>query len=125
VLSAHPGTRFDLVWPPYSMLVWLDFLQRDQLDVTFAFKRYMTQAIARLSNVTIVDLQAHDEITGNLDLYRDLYHFAPQVNEWIVARACAHIDAEDVSNVERYERDLRARLAAWQPPVVGSASWNR
>jgi len=125
VLSAHPDTRFDLVWPPYSMLVWLDFLQRDQLDVTFAFKRYMTQAIARLSNVTIVDLQAHDEITGNLDLYRDLYHFAPQVNEWIVARACAHIDAEDVSNVERYERDLRARLAAWQPPVVGSASWNR
>ena len=125
VLSAHPDTRFDLVWPPYSMLVWLDFLQRDQLDVTFAFKRYMTQAIARLSNVTIVDLQAHDEITGNLDLYRDLYHFAPQVNEWIVARACAHIDAEDVSNVERYERELRARLAAWQPPVVGSASWNR
>lgn len=125
VLSAHPHTRFDLVWPPYSMLVWLDFLQRDQLDVTFAFKRYMTRAIARLPNVTIVDLQGHDEITGNLDLYRDLYHFAPQVNEWIVARTCAHADTEDASNVERYERDLRARLAAWQPPVEGSASWNR
>ena len=125
VLGAHPGTHFDLVWPPYSMLVWLDFLQRGQLDATLAFKRYMAQATARLPNVTIVDLQGHDEITGNLDLYRDLYHFAPQVNEWVVARTCAHLDDEDASNVERYERELRAKVAAWRPPAEGSATWSR
>jgi hypothetical protein len=125
VLEAHPATQFDLVWPPYSMLVWLDFAQRGQLDPTFAFKRYLAQAVARLSNVTIVDLQGHDEITGNLDLYRDLYHFAPQVNEWIVARTCAHLDVEDASNVGDYESHLRSALAAWRPPVEGSAAWNR
>jgi hypothetical protein len=125
VLEAHPATQFDLVWPPYSMLVWLDFAQRGQLEPTFAFKRYLAQAVARLSNVTIVDLQGHDEITGNLDLYRDPYHFAPQVNEWIVARTCAHLDVEDASNVGDYERRLRDALVAWRPPVEGSAAWTR
>ncbi len=125
LLRAHPHTHFDLVWPPYSMLVWLDFRQRNQLDVTFAFKRYMTQAVSALPNARIVDLQGHDEITGNLDLYRDLYHFAPQVDAWIVARTCANLDGEDASNVERYERDLRAKLVAWRPPAEGGVAWTR
>ncbi len=125
LLGTHPHTQFDLVWPPSSMLVWLDFVQRKQLDVTFAFKRYMTQAVAALPNTRIVDLQGHDEITGNLDLYRDLYHFAPQVDAWIVARTCANLDGEDPRNVERYERDLRGKLAAWRPPVEGGVAWTR
>ena len=115
-LRAHPATQFDLVWPPYSMLVRLDFLQREQLDVTFDFKRYVARAVNALPNVNIADLQGHDEITGDLDLYRDLYHFAPRVNRWIVSRTCSNLDHEDAGNVERYERELRARLASWRPP---------
>ena len=124
-LGAHPQTQFDLVWPPYSMLVWVDFEQRGQLDVTFEFKRYMAQVLAALPNVRIIDLQGHEEITGDLDLYRDLYHFAPQVNRWIVGRACSGLDVEDASNVVRFERDLRDTLVAWRPPSQGGAAWNR
>jgi len=62
------------------------------------------------------------EITGDLDLYRDLYHFAPQVNRWIVARTCGNADSEDAGNVERFERELRMQLATWRPPrETGSA----
>jgi hypothetical protein len=124
-LRAHPQTHFDLVWPPYSMLVWLDFLQRGQLDVTFEFKRYMAQVVGALPNASVVDLQSHDEITEDLDLYRDLYHFAPQVNAWIVERTCANLDVENASNVERYARALRAQLAAWRPAPEGGTAWNR
>jgi hypothetical protein len=125
LIRAHPQTHFNLVWPPYSMLVWVDFLQRSQLDVTFEFKRYMAQALAALSNARIVDLQGHDEITENLDLYRDPYHFAPQVDAWMIARTCGNLDTEDASNVERYERELRTKLAAWKPPLEGGAAWTR
>jgi len=122
VLRAHPRTQFDLVWPPYSMLVWVDFLQRAQLDVTFGFKRYVARSVQGMRNVRIADLQGHAEITGDLDLYRDLYHFAPQVNRWIVARTCGNADSEDAGNVERFERELRMQLATWRPPrETGSA----
>jgi pimeloyl-ACP methyl ester carboxylesterase len=57
MLEAHPQTQFDLVWPPYSTFVWQDFAQRGQLDVTLAFKRYVTATVQRMQNVRIVDFR--------------------------------------------------------------------
>jgi hypothetical protein len=116
IVRAHPRTRFDLVWPPYSMLVWVDFAQRGQLDVTLAFKRYVAEAVQGLRNAHVVDLQGHDEITGNLDLYMDIYHFAPRVDRWLVERSCAGLDQVDAANAGAYERQLRTALRAWRPP---------
>jgi hypothetical protein len=121
ILRAHPETEFELVWPPYSILVWQDFAQRSQLDVTFGFKRHVIAATAGLPNVRVVDLQAHDEITTDLDRYMDIYHFSPDVNRWIVARACAGDDRVDASNVEAFERRLREQIVAWKPPTARAA----
>jgi hypothetical protein len=118
ILRAHPETTFDLVWPPYSILVWLDFAQRGQLDVTFDFKRHVIAATAGLPNVRVVDLQAHGEITTDLDRYMDIYHFSPDVNRWIVERACAGEDRVDAGSVDAFEQQLRGQIAAWQPPTT-------
>lgn len=120
VLAAHPGTRFDLVWPPYSMFVWVDFVQRDQLEVTLAFKRYVIDATRVLRNARVVDLQVHDEITSNLDLYMDIYHFAPDVNRFIVERACGGFDRVDWKNVADAERRLRDALQAFRSPATNA-----
>jgi hypothetical protein len=118
MLRAHPETDFRLAWPPYSILVWVDFLQRGQLDLTLAFKRYVLTAVSGLSNVHVVDLQVRDDITGNLDLYMDIYHFAPQVNRWLVEEACAGRGDVDAGNVDAFERRLRAQLLAWRAPAA-------
>src|SRR5512143_699288 len=41
LLRAHSATEFDLVWPPYSIVVWADFVERRQLDVSLDFKRWV------------------------------------------------------------------------------------
>jgi len=117
-LKSHPQTRFDLVWPPYSMFVWRDFAQRAQLDVTFDFKRYVARTVGALKNVGIVDLQPHAEITTDLDLYMDIYHFAPQVNRWTIDRTCAGLDQVDAAGAADAEQRLRAALAQWRPPAA-------
>jgi hypothetical protein len=108
----HPQTEFDVVWPPYSILVWLDFAQRDQLEVTFAFKRYVFDATRGLPNIRIVDLQAERAITHDLDRYTDLYHFDPKVNAWLVAAACSGKDGVDARSVVAREEDLRRQIAS-------------
>jgi len=118
VLGRHPRTHFDLVWPPYSMFVWRDFAQRAQLDVTLAFKRYVADAVAKTGNASVVDLQTHSEITTDLDLYMDIYHFAPKVDRWMIERTCAGLDRVDAAGAVAAERRLRAVLAAWHPPVA-------
>jgi len=120
-LARHPGTHFDLVWPPYSMFVWRDFAQRAQLDVTLDFKRYVADAVRSMKNVSIVDLQTHAEITTDLELYMDIYHFAPQVDRWVIERTCAGLDRVDSTTAAAAERHLRDALAAWHPPVGQTA----
>ena len=113
LLRSHPETEFDLVWPPYSILVWIDFAQRDQLDVTFAFKRYVVSAVASLPNVHITDLQGERAITHDLDRYDDIYHFDPAANESLVQSACAGTHRVDAANVAMYEGLIREQLAAF------------
>jgi hypothetical protein len=99
------------------MLAWADFAQRDQLDVTLAFKRYVVEVSDALPNTGVVDLQGHDEITTDLDQYMDIYHFGPAVNRWIIERVCAGEDRVGPASVDVYERHLREVLARYHPPA--------
>jgi hypothetical protein len=121
-MAAHPETEFDLVWPPYSVVVWGDYVQRRQLDATLAFKRFVFAATRGLPNVRIVDLQPVTAVTHNLDNYTDLYHFSPAINEWLVAEACAgrhRVRSDD--NVDALEQDLRAQARAFDPTSLSAS----
>jgi hypothetical protein len=127
ILRAHPDTEFDLVWPPYSILVFLDFAQRGQLDLSLAFKRYVFDATRGLPNVRITDLQADAAITHDLDRYTDLYHFAPDVSLSLVQGACGGRERFTAETLYRLVADLRAQVAAVQSPeglarLVGGAN---
>jgi hypothetical protein len=104
IVARHPDTEFDIVWPPYSILVWLDFAQRDQLDVTLAFKRYVREALRGFANARIYDLQAESAITHDLDRYTDLYHFDPRVNDWMVRTVCSRAGMDDAMLAEDESR---------------------
>lgn len=122
ILRDHPGTEFDLVWPPYSILVWVDFAQRDQVDVTLAFKRYVADATSSLHNVHVIDLQAERAITHDLDRYDDIYHFDPSVNEALVEATCHDRDRVDAGSVGGYERAIREQLRALDLEALGVRS---
>ncbi len=115
LLEGHPQTEFDLVWPPYSIIVWADYVQRRQLDVTLAFKRYVFDATHSLPNVHVIDLQGVAEVTHDLDLYTDLYHFAPPINEWLIDAACHDHHRVDADNVDALLAALRAQALAFDP----------
>jgi hypothetical protein len=117
LFAAHPQTEFDLVWPPYSVLVWLDFAQRDQLDVSLAFKRYVFEKTRGLPKVTITDLQSERGITHDLDRYTDLYHFDPDVNRRVVESACSSRERVDAKRLDELERQLRDQVSAAQTPA--------
>jgi hypothetical protein len=117
LFSMHPETEFDLVWPPYSILVWLDFAQRDQLEVSLAFKRYVFEATRALGNVRVIDLQSEKSITHDLDRYDDIYHFDPAVNATLIEAACRGRNRVDARSVDAIERELRAQLAVVGTPA--------
>lgn len=88
LLRAHPEVRFSLLYPPYSALVWEDFRQRNQVEVSLAFKRSVFDAVHDLPNVALYDFQARLDWVTHLENYKDIYHFSPQISrEMMVAIA--------------------------------------
>ena len=118
LFAAHPKTEFVLVWPPYSIVVWADFVQRGQLDVSLDFKRWVFETTSGFQNVRVIDLQGVSEVTHDLDRYTDLYHFAPPVNEWLVDEACGERYRVRPENVGALEQELRQQAEAFDPTTL-------
>jgi hypothetical protein len=118
LFAAHPATEFDLVWPPYSIVVWADFVQRRQLDVSLDFKRWVFEQTRALPNVRVVDLQGVAEVTHDLDRYTDLYHFAPSVNEWLIGEACGERHRVRTGNADALEQALRRQAEQADPHAL-------
>lgn len=88
----HPKTTFIFTWPPYSILVWIDFRRRDQLAVSLDFKQRFFEVLSKYPNVRIHDFQARTDWITDLDEYRDIYHFSPRISDALVADLAAGRD---------------------------------
>jgi hypothetical protein len=120
LFRAHPEVRFSLVYPPYSALVWKDFAQRRQVDVSLAFKRYVFDAVQSLPNVALYDFQARRDWVTNLDHYKDIYHFNPAISRAMLESIVAGTDRVDPGQIEASEAFLRALAAdpAFEAPAL-------
>ena len=88
LIERYPGTRFTFVYAPYAILVWLDFQQRNQVEVTLAFREWLFERTRGHANVEIYDFHAEPSIVMDLDHFTDIYHYSPKLSRAIVeARA--------------------------------------
>jgi hypothetical protein len=109
LIAQHPRTEFYLVFPPYSIVVWADFVQRGQLDLSLDFKRYVFQRVSAFPNARILDLQWDADIIQNLDFYTDIYHFNPAINLRMLESVCSNDPRYRVTreSLDRFESGLR------------------
>ena len=123
VVAAHPETTFYFVWPPHSILVWIDFRERHQFDVSMDFKKRFFEAMSKYPNVRIYDFQDREDIIYDLEDYRDIYHFSPKISSMIVKEIAADKDRETAANVDKHIAHLRAMaLAADKRKVFDSVT---
>jgi hypothetical protein len=86
VIRGHPEIRFDLVFPPFSILSYLSdhrtwegaFRERQ------AYKAFAVKVTAGMPNVRVFDFQGHQPITHDLDNYKDLEHYRIEVNDYVL-----------------------------------------
>jgi hypothetical protein len=114
----HPDVKFIFVWPPYSILVWADFAQRRQVDVSLDFKRRFVEALSRYPNVRIHDFQERTDWIERLDEYRDMYHFSPLISSAIITETAAGHDRLTPGNVDERNRRLKEMALAANPEKI-------
>ena len=111
----HPETRFIFIWPPYSILVWADFRQRGQVDLSLEFKRRFVEILARYPNVRIHDFQERADWITNFAEYRDIYHFSPRISSALVSEVGADHERLTPQNVDERNGKLREMALAADP----------
>ena len=84
LIEKYPGTRFSFVYAPYAILVWMDFEQRGQLEITLAFREWLFERTRRYANVEIFDFHAEPSIVMDLDHFTDIYHYSPKLSRGII-----------------------------------------
>lgn len=116
----HPETTFIYFFPPYSMAYWGGVKQEGNLKRYIELVHIAASLMAECDNIHVYCFGFQEDVTGNLDLYRDVAHFSPDVNE-LIETEIADIEKSGVSadkwrlriteeNVDSYFEDLLKML---------------
>lgn len=83
-IKENSHVRFDLFFPPYSILVWIDSHEKGILEDLLKFKQYVVDVSSHEENVRVFDFQSEGSIVLDLNKYKDVSHYSPEINNYIV-----------------------------------------
>lgn len=79
LIEAHPNTEFQFFVPSYSILYWGKLCKEGIAKAELESLRMMMEACLPYDNVTIYSYLWDEEIITDLNNYRDVLHFSPEV----------------------------------------------
>lgn len=85
---AHPDVNFELFLPPTSILFFLHHasLSANDFERWLEFRNLLGELSDRFENVSLHDFQTDFATITDLDNYRDLGHYNPQILEQLIER---------------------------------------
>jgi hypothetical protein len=122
LLKKYPKVRVHFVFPPYSILVWHDYKQRDQIQTYFAFRKWLASESERFGNFDVIDFQDRPDIITDLSRYADIYHTDEAIDEEMVRSACRGTEVLTSANVESRDADLLKLVRTTDPARIIEAA---
>ncbi len=126
-IRANPGVRFDLVFPPFSILSYLAD-HADHPRAVPARRRYkadVVAATAAFANVRVFDLQGIESIETDFRHFKDLEHFDLELNEVILDSLVSGRNQVVPDVYTEVLRDQARRLEAFRAAVCEPGSPRR
>jgi len=113
IIKKHPNTKFILFYPPYSIIAYKGWKENDTLQDILDFKKYAFAELNKLDNVELYDFQTADEVTTNLDNYRDFSHYHQNINSWMIDEIKAKKYLVTQENIDQHLQNLKNQIKAY------------
>jgi len=116
LIANNPDVRFEIYFPPYSILQWVAMRDASPLtlQLVYDFSAYAARRLAAFPNVRLHDFRAIAEVTHDLGNYADVIHHSPDVDlkilSWLAAGTYVVDRAAPLASLER----LKAQVAAYR-----------
>ncbi len=109
--------KFDIFFPPYSVLAYKRAIEKGLMKDLLEFKRYLVYSTKDLHNVQFFDFQIAQNVTHDLNNYRDFTHHSEKINRWILEQIKASNYFVDESNIEQNIETLFKQTNDWSIDV--------
>lgn len=100
--------EYTFFFPPYSALYWHDTQMDGTFEAYMQAKKYLVQKLVECG-AAVYDFQASDVIT-DLNNYKDITHYRPAVNDWMVECFANGKNMITVDDCDGYEAELERKL---------------
>ena len=78
----NPHIQFDVYFPPYSYLTYKDMREKGWLEHALELKNMLVKESYK--NLILHDFQCDISVVGDLNNYKDISHFSPVINRYII-----------------------------------------
>jgi hypothetical protein len=118
-IRRNPTIAFDVILPPYSILLWKLEQERNpaRLRQWLAFSTEFIERLVTLRNVRVFDFRDVVEITHDLDHYKDMTHFDAFVARYIAGAIAAGRHQVDPTDPAASLRRLESQIVSYQVPA--------
>lgn len=100
--------EYTFFFPPYSALYWHDTQVGGTFDAYMQAKKYFVQKLTDCGAV-VYDFQSSDVIV-DLNNYKDITHYSPAINDWMVECFANGENIITVENCDLYQAELERKL---------------
>ncbi|MGA2288979.1 hypothetical protein [Bradyrhizobium sp.] len=116
LIAAHPDVKFDIYFPPYSILQWVAMRDASPatLRIVYDFSAYIGQRLTQFQNVGLHDFRAVADVSHDLDNYADVIHHSPAVDLKVLAWLAQGKYLVDRAAPLRPLAQLKAQVAAYR-----------
>ena len=119
-IAAHPETRFDVFFPPYSAAEWATMASRGTLEAVLALRGLVWDELESFPNAALYDYAAREDWVLDLSNYKDTTHYG----QWINDALTDAIAAGENAVASRAQLDAATeRLRAWAQAQIAAGGW--
>jgi len=104
----HPETTFLYFFPPYSAVWYGTLVEEGTFEKHLETERTAAQLMLSCPNIRLFSFSTLEEITTNLDNYRDAGHYGPWINELILTYMHSGMYELTSANLDDYIEEERA-----------------
>lgn len=111
IVKKHPEINFIFFYPPYSILAFKQWQDNGTLEDILKFKLYAFSELSKFQNIKLYDFQTANQITTNLDNYRDFTHYHQNINSYIIDEIKNNNYLVNEKNVNEFNTNLRLHIS--------------
>ena len=119
LVKSNPNKNFIFFYPPYSIIAFKDWTEKDILFDIMKFKLYVNEEFSNLKNVILYDFQSAIEITTNLDNYKDFSHYHQNINHWMIEQIKENNYLVTKDNIDEHLENIRKQIEEYDLNKLG------